>query len=1096
LVGEVGPAGGIVIYVGSSTINQVTGISNGGIYLEAAPIGFTTATYNWCDGPNSGNTTLIGAGNASLGSGASNTAIMVSKCAAGAGNVAANYSKNGYSDWFLPSDAELSYLSSQKSAIGLSDSAVYWGSNETFAYIAASLVTLNGQVGGQNKAQETPLWPIRAFSPSDPLPGPQVAITRASFGSVSKIAFSTQPQITIQDASSNTVSSSSAVVTATVSAGGTLVGVTTATASSGVATFTNLGLDGTVGTTYTITYTAPGLNPATASVTLTSTLCDGTTFTCQVGDTGPGGGKIFYVAPETFSCGQTLTSTCKYLEAAPITGVGAWTDNTYTWSENLNAATGATATAIGTGYSNTLKMVRQVGAGTTGAGSVARNYRGGGKNDWYLPSKDELNEITLNQALLSATAGYWSSSEATATGAWDQGSNGAQGVADPGKQQTTPVRPIRAFSSNAPESAIIYVPAIAGVTAPVSGATPVTIVTAANGYTGTVSWSGSPSTFALLTTYTATITLTPISGFTLTGITPNFFTVAGATSVTNSADTGVITAVFPATYSDTATKVAITQASSGTERRVAFTTQPEITIQDASSNTVIAATSVVTASITSGSGGSFIGTNSATAISGVATFSGLGIDGTVGTTYTITYTVVGLTVATAMVTLTGTTCDGNSFICKVGDTGPGGGKIFYVAPTSFTQSSATNSMCSTNCKYLEAAPNTWSGGAEDLLTSWSTGANQLLSVTGARETAIGTGYQNSLAIVAQSGNLADTSAAVAARAYTGGGKDDWYLPSIDELDLLFVQRAIIGGFTERTNYWTSSEFSDSDARYIYFPNNNQNRIRTRAPKDDPTLYVRPVRAFGPPPAANPEPFIKALTSPKINLKDGKLVCTPGTYNAGYTLEGVIQESATVLFAPSTFIYNLLINGVVQSALAITSSSTSNFWNIPTSASGSLITCSVTVSLNGVTSTDKSSNNTSGASSALSTQTTAISAANATYTAVLSANDKVYQKALVENRAKWRTDTEKIRNDYYAERDRIRLLPSTKATRALASTALKVYITAQKKSAADYRASQPAALAAKDSANKAALAANKEAIARANAIYGTFIESIGYGLLIP
>jgi hypothetical protein len=503
-------------------------------------------------------------------------------------------------------------------------------------------------------------------------------------------------------------------------------------------------------------------------------------------------------------------------------------------------------------------------------------------------------------------------------------------------------------------------------------------------------------------------------------------------------------------------------------------------------------------------------------------------------------------------------------------------------------------MCSTNCKYLEAAPNTWSGGAEDPLTSWSTGANQSLSVTGARQTAIGTGYQNSLAIVAQSGNLAETSAAVAARAYTGGGKDDWYLPSIDELDLLFLQRAIIGGFTEATNYWTSSEFDDSDARYIYFPYNDQDRIGSNAIKADPTLYVRPVRAFAPAlstisianvvipapvrgatpasslasngqytaaitwsgspttfaaaktytatitltptagftltgvtanfftvagtsiPATNATnsgtisavfpatsapapvsvPYLKTLTAPKTNLNDGKLVCTPGTYNAGFTLDGVIQGSSTALFSPSSFIYNLLINGVVQTALATVSSNTSNSWNTPLLASGSLITCSVTVSVNGVTNTDRSSDNASSVSSALSTQTAATSAANAVYTAALLANDKVYQKALVDNRAKWRTDIEKIRNDYYAERDRIRLLPSTKATRALASTALKVYTAAQKKSAADYKASQPAALAAKDSANKAALDANKAAIARANATYGTFIESIGYGVLIP
>ncbi len=47
--------------------------------------------------------------------------------------------------------------------------------------------------------------------------------------------------------------------------------------------------------------------------------------------------------------------------------------------------------------------------------------------------------------------------------------------------------------------------------------------------------------------YTATITLTAKAGYTLTGVTVNFFTAVGASSVTNAADSGVITAVFPAT---------------------------------------------------------------------------------------------------------------------------------------------------------------------------------------------------------------------------------------------------------------------------------------------------------------------------------------------------------------------------------------------------------------------------------------------------------------------------------------------------------------------------------------------------------------------
>jgi hypothetical protein len=57
-------------------------------------------------------------------------------------------------------------------------------------------------------------------------------------------------------------------------------------------------------------------------------------------------------------------------------------------------------------------------------------------------------------------------------------------------------------------------------------------------------------------------------------------------------------------------------------------------------------------------------------------------------------------------------------------------------------------------------------------------------------------------------------------------------------------------------------------------------------------------------------------------------------------------------------------------------------------------------------------------------------------------------------------------------------------------------TAQKKSATDYRASQPAALAAKDAADKAALTARESAITKANAAFGTAIEAIGYGVLIP
>jgi hypothetical protein len=97
----------------------------------------------------------------------------------------------------------------------------------------------------------------------------------------------------------------------------------------------------------------------------------------------------------------------------------------------------------------------------------------------------------------------------------------------------------------------INIPAITGVTVPAIGGTPVTKITDTLQYKGTVTWSPDPDLsggkFAASTVYTATITLTPESGYTLTGVMANFFTVAGASPVTNSVNAGVITAVFPST---------------------------------------------------------------------------------------------------------------------------------------------------------------------------------------------------------------------------------------------------------------------------------------------------------------------------------------------------------------------------------------------------------------------------------------------------------------------------------------------------------------------------------------------------------------------
>jgi hypothetical protein len=99
--------------------------------------------------------------------------------------------------------------------------------------------------------------------------------------------------------------------------------------------------------------------------------------------------------------------------------------------------------------------------------------------------------------------------------------------------------------SNNISSVAISDPIIPGIAIPAAGQTPTTNINAVQ-FMGTISWSPADSTFAPNTAYTATITLTPKVGYTLTGVIADFFTVQGATA-TNAADSGVVAAVYPAT---------------------------------------------------------------------------------------------------------------------------------------------------------------------------------------------------------------------------------------------------------------------------------------------------------------------------------------------------------------------------------------------------------------------------------------------------------------------------------------------------------------------------------------------------------------------
>jgi hypothetical protein len=186
--------------------------------------------------------------------------------------------------------------------------------------------------------------------------------------------------------------------------------------------------------------------------------------------------------------------------------------------------------------------------------------------------------------------------------------------------------------------------------------------------------------------------------------------------------------------------------------------------------------------------------------------------------------------------------------CALGDTGPGGGIIFYVANTPF----ACGPARSFSCTYLEAARSNWNNGG-DARRTWAQASpvnyqNTAIFNSTAPETAsataIGWGYRNTRAIILQGNSNAATSAAALADSYSstfsGAVIDDWFLPSKDELSQLYVRRAIVGGFveTEDTYYFSSSGSSFFTAWVLSYFDGWQGSGN----KGD-SFYLRPIRAF-------------------------------------------------------------------------------------------------------------------------------------------------------------------------------------------------------------------------------------------------------------
>ena len=173
---------------------------------------------------------------------------------------------------------------------------------------------------------------------------------------------------------------------------------------------------------------------------------------------------------------------------------------------------------------------------------------------------------------------------------------------------------------------------------------------------------------------------------------------------------------------------------------------------------------------------------------------------------------------TSLTTQTATHSIGESF---------GGGIVFYVWD---------------NGRHgLVAATSNLSFGGTSFFT-WGPTANYVMAI----RNGINAGMSNTERIIMKQGAGVGTYAAMVAAHYQFNGNGwngygDWYLPSLYELQLLFKQKLVVGGFTNTTYVWSSTEADDKTAYTINFFSTT-GTVQAEAKNLNPRS-VRAIRSF-------------------------------------------------------------------------------------------------------------------------------------------------------------------------------------------------------------------------------------------------------------
>ena len=171
IIGDTGPAGGIIFYINASGFTVTDTDSFKAYYLEAAPVNQGTLAWASIDFIS----TWVFYTKLTIGTGKANTArILEVDATAPAARACADYRGGGFSDWFLPSVDELKKLLEQRSLFGITPGgARFWSSSEedaewanynyVFAAFGGSPEGASSNISRKSNNTENYVYTVRAF---------------------------------------------------------------------------------------------------------------------------------------------------------------------------------------------------------------------------------------------------------------------------------------------------------------------------------------------------------------------------------------------------------------------------------------------------------------------------------------------------------------------------------------------------------------------------------------------------------------------------------------------------------------------------------------------------------------------------------------------------------------------------------------------------------------------------------------------------------------------------------------------------------------------------------------------------------------------